>query len=226
MRTGILICCMNWRSKIFWPREGIRSQPRQRPFNSMRLEERYQNHSLTRSWVRLDHLLVRLYRSVSDRCILMNTDDHILHINISYFSALPILDAKKKYYKVVYEDGDAEDLFGSDVKEIVVKAPTKRSSKKRKAANEQEEEFEVAETTSGRWAGSVRKKKRRRNGNGDYVHVYLCKEEGCTNHSKQGGVCLKHGAKLNSIKPTCKHVGCNKYPRRGGFCVSHGGSRS
>ena len=88
-------------------------------------------------------------------------------------------------------------MFGSDVKEIVVKdkTPTKRSSKKRKA-KEQEEEFEVVETTSGRWAGSVRKKKRRRNGNGDYVHVYLCKEEGCTNHSKQGGVCLKHGAKL------------------------------
>jgi len=139
------------------------------------------------------------------RMHMKKTDSHILHINISHFSALPITDARKKYYKVVYEDGDAEDLWASDIKDILVKAPTKRSSTKRKA-KEQEEEFEVAETTSGRWAGSVRKKKRRRNGNGDYVHVYLCKEEGCTNHSKQGGVCLKHGAKLNSMKPTCKHM--------------------
>ena len=162
---------------------------------------------------------------MSEYNILMTTDGIcIQHLTFLCFSC--VIDAKKKYYKVVYEDGDAEDLFGSDVKEIVVKdkTPTKRSSKKRKA-KEQEEEFEVVETNSGRWAGSVTKRKRRRNGNGDYVHVYLCKEDGCTNHSKNGGVCIKHGAD-NNKRYTCKHVGCNKYPRRGGFCVIHGGSRS
>jgi len=94
--------------------------------------------------------------------------------------SLPITDAKKKYYKVVYEDGDAEDLWASDVKDILVKdkkTPTKRSSKKRKAAD-----LEV-ETTPGR-----------RKLPGGYARK-TCLEEGCTNYTQRGGYCIKHGKK-------------------------------
>ena len=99
--------------------------------------------------------------------------------SISHLSSFQ--DAKKKYYKVVYEDGDAEDLWASDIKDILVKdkTPTKRSSKKRKA----EDSEEVVETTPGR-----------RKLPGGYARK-TCLEKGCTNYTQRGGYCIKHGKK-------------------------------
>jgi hypothetical protein len=47
---------------------------------------------------------------------------------------------------------------------------------------------------------------------------YLCSVEGCTNHSKRGGVCIKHGAK----KKRCSTEGCTNQVIKGGVCKRHG----
>ena len=51
----------------------------------------------------------------------------------------------------------------------------------------------------------------------------LCKEEGCTNQSKKGGVCYIHGAKVK--RKTCNHEGCTNGAIRKGVCQRHGAKR-
>jgi hypothetical protein len=55
---------------------------------------------------------------------------------------------------------------------------------------------------------SVRKRKRK-----------LCSQDGCTIIVKQGGVCLKHGARVK----LCSQDGCDRHVQQGGVCVKHGG---
>lgn len=90
-------------------------------------------------------------------------------------------------------------------------------------------------------------RKRRSNGRGGYV--YLCNHEGCTSKVINGGVCIKHGAKVKicehdgcttqaiqggvcikhgavkKVKKTCKHEGCTNQSKVGGFCTRHGATR-
>ena len=48
--------------------------------------------------------------------------------------------------------------------------------------------------------------------------IKQCKENGCTNNARKGGVCLKHGAK----KKQCKVDGCTNGVINGGVCIKHG----
>ena len=50
------------------------------------------------------------------------------------------------------------------------------------------------------------------------ARVMHCNQEGCSNQVVQGGVCLKHGA---SVK-RCNQDGCSKQVVQGGVCVKHG----
>jgi len=50
---------------------------------------------------------------------------------------------------------------------------------------------------------------------------YLCSTEGCTNISKNGGVCRRHGAK----KKLCSTEGCPNQSHTGGVCWIHGAKR-
>eukprot|EP00984_Skeletonema_dohrnii_P004419 scaffold1579_cov102-Skeletonema_dohrnii-CCMP3373.AAC.7 len=50
---------------------------------------------------------------------------------------------------------------------------------------------------------------------------YLCSTEGCTNLSKNGGVCRRHGAK----KKLCRTEGCPNQSHTGGVCWRHGAKR-
>ena len=43
--------------------------------------------------------------------------------------------------------------------------------------------------------------------------------DACTKEAHQGGVCVKHGAKVKR----CSYEGCNNQVQRGGVCVRHGG---
>eukprot|EP00984_Skeletonema_dohrnii_P002766 scaffold955_cov79-Skeletonema_dohrnii-CCMP3373.AAC.8 len=45
-----------------------------------------------------------------------------------------------------------------------------------------------------------------------------CSVEGCTNHAKNGGVCIKHGAEVK----LCSVEGCTNYAKKGGLCIRHG----
>ena len=45
-----------------------------------------------------------------------------------------------------------------------------------------------------------------------------CNQEGCSKQVVQGGVCIKHGAR---VKP-CSREGCGKQVVQGGVCVEHG----
>jgi len=47
-----------------------------------------------------------------------------------------------------------------------------------------------------------------------------CSHEGCTNFAVKGGVCHRHGANVD--KKRCGHVGCTKFALKGGVCVKHG----
>ena len=48
--------------------------------------------------------------------------------------------------------------------------------------------------------------------------VKLCSSEGCTNQVKKGGVCIRHGA----TEKRCSSVGCTNRAVKGGVCVKHG----
>ena len=52
--------------------------------------------------------------------------------------------------------------------------------------------------------------------------VKLCSSEGCTNHSKKGGVCMRHGAKFKQ----CVTEGCTNGAINGGVCVIDMGQKS
>eukprot|EP00984_Skeletonema_dohrnii_P012631 scaffold5152_cov79-Skeletonema_dohrnii-CCMP3373.AAC.2 len=45
-----------------------------------------------------------------------------------------------------------------------------------------------------------------------------CSAEGCTNKAKRGGVCVRHGAKVNR----CSSEGCPNQVVQGGVCARHG----
>ena len=51
-----------------------------------------------------------------------------------------------------------------------------------------------------------------------YKRKNQCSSEGCTNQAKNGGVCIKHGAKQDR----CCHEGCNNVIKEQGVCVKHG----
>ena len=48
--------------------------------------------------------------------------------------------------------------------------------------------------------------------------VKLCKDEGCTNIVVEGGVCMRHGAKVK----LCSSEGCTNNAQKGGVCKRHG----
>ncbi len=52
---------------------------------------------------------------------------------------------------------------------------------------------------------------------GAKVKVKLCNIDGC-NNMKNGGVCMKHGAKAKQ----CSSEGCTNVARNGGVCIRHG----
>eukprot|EP00984_Skeletonema_dohrnii_P029618 scaffold20375_cov90-Skeletonema_dohrnii-CCMP3373.AAC.2 len=47
---------------------------------------------------------------------------------------------------------------------------------------------------------------------------YECSAEGCKKAAQQGGVCVRHGAKVKR----CSYEGCTNQVRRGGVCYRHG----
>jgi len=49
---------------------------------------------------------------------------------------------------------------------------------------------------------------------------YECSADGCTNHSVKGGVCIRHGAKVNPKK--CSSEGCTNFVVNRGVCIKHG----
>ena len=53
---------------------------------------------------------------------------------------------------------------------------------------------------------------------GAKVNRYECRSEGCTNKVVQGGVCIRHGAKTKR----CSWLGCTKKAIQGGVCRRHG----
>jgi hypothetical protein len=48
----------------------------------------------------------------------------------------------------------------------------------------------------------------------------FCSQEGCGNTVQQGGVCIKHGAIVNSKR--CSQGGCGSYVQQGRVCIEHG----
>ena len=48
----------------------------------------------------------------------------------------------------------------------------------------------------------------------------LCSSEGCANYAKNGGLCIRHGAKV--ARKLCNREGCSNQAVRGGVCVRHG----
>ena len=49
-------------------------------------------------------------------------------------------------------------------------------------------------------------------------YSYKCSADGCTNQSRKGGVCVRHGAKLK----LCSSEACTYLAREGGVCIRHG----
>jgi hypothetical protein len=47
-----------------------------------------------------------------------------------------------------------------------------------------------------------------------------CNQDGCGNKVVQGGVCVKHGARVK--RRYCNQDGCDNQVQRGGVCVKHG----
>ena len=66
-----------------------------------------------------------------------------------------------------------------------------------------------------RWALGVRHDKKRGSSKRKY-----CSQDGCGNQAQQGGVCLKHGARVKR----CSQDGCGNLPQQGGVCQKHGAS--
>lgn len=52
--------------------------------------------------------------------------------------------------------------------------------------------------------------------------VKICTFEGCTNHAKVRGVCVRHGADITKWKKYCSFEGCSNVSVRKGVCVKHG----
>lgn len=50
----------------------------------------------------------------------------------------------------------------------------------------------------------------------------LCSEEECTNIVVQGGVCIRHGAKVKVKVKRCSSEGCTNQVQRRGVCIKHG----
>jgi methylthioribose-1-phosphate isomerase len=51
----------------------------------------------------------------------------------------------------------------------------------------------------------------------------ICTADGCTNQSKQGGVCRRHGAKVKCKQ--CSSDGCTNLAQKGGVCQKHGANK-
>ncbi len=49
---------------------------------------------------------------------------------------------------------------------------------------------------------------------------YECSADGCTNQVKQGGVCIRHGAKVKRME--CSVDKCTNPVQKGGVCTEHG----
>ena len=47
-----------------------------------------------------------------------------------------------------------------------------------------------------------------------------CRQDGCDNNAKQGGVCVKHGARVK--RRYCSQEGCSNLVQQGGVCKKHG----
>ena len=47
-----------------------------------------------------------------------------------------------------------------------------------------------------------------------------CSSEGCTNYAMKGGVCIRHGAKVECKR--CSSEGCTNRAVKGGVCKRHG----
>ena len=82
------------------------------------------------------------------------------------------------------------------------KDASKTKNKKRKSPSEEE-------GGSGDDDPSPTKKKR---------YVKLCTTEGCANKAQNGGVCIRHGAKMKQ----CTSEGCLNRAVKGGVCKRHG----
>jgi len=52
--------------------------------------------------------------------------------------------------------------------------------------------------------------------------VKRCSVEDCDNKALKGGVCLKHGAKIKR----CSVEDCNNFVQRGGVCKRHGAKKT
>ena len=47
----------------------------------------------------------------------------------------------------------------------------------------------------------------------------ICSHGRCSSHAERDGVCVRHGAK----RRLCSHEGCASWAKKGGVCVRHGG---
>ena len=87
-------------------------------------------------------------------------------------------------------------VTNSDVKMITSRLSSKRS--RRSSGNDEERKVHT----------QVARKKYR----------YECSADGCTNHVVNGGVCIRHGAKIK----LCSSEGCTNVAQKGGVCIRHG----
>ena len=55
---------------------------------------------------------------------------------------------------------------------------------------------------------------------GARVEYTRCKSKGCTNFAIKERVCIKHGAKY--VRKKCSKEGCTKYAQNTGVCFKHG----
>eukprot|EP00986_Skeletonema_menzelii_P008032 scaffold3256_cov120-Skeletonema_menzelii.AAC.4 len=85
----------------------------------------------------------------------------------------------------------------------------------------------VADETGCRLRSGKRKKRSLEDGDQSSAgaprktYKYLCSADGCTNKRHNGGVCIRHGAKVKR----CSSEGCTNQAQIGGVCMRHGAKR-
>ena len=129
----------------------------------------------------------------------------------------------------VYDD---ETVYPEEVTSAITNVPTASDRKTSKARssldttsitntvsvgtddNSQHLSAKKRKSQSSKDEGGTKKKKR-----GDWrKYAKTCTAVGCTNQAQNGGVCIKHGAKVK----VCSVEGCKNIAKKGGVCIRHG----
>lgn len=117
---------------------------------------------------------------------------------------------------VMKEDGDSGDI---DINpKIISKKTPKDKKKKKKGRKANEDSSLMCQPVTP--ANPLRKQVKPTTATKQSYNRKICKIEGCNTQAKQGGLCVRHGAKWKSCK--CTFPNCTKYAQRGGVCIEHG----